>query len=347
MIKVKKEGVILKKTTLAFENEGVLNPAVFQDGNTIHILYRAVRKGNFSTIGYAKLEGPLKVVERNTTPLLAATATTESHGVEDPRMVKIDDMFYLTYSAYDGTTALGALATSTDLLHFEKQGIITPQITVEYFMENVIEKNHKELKRYDQFLTNPAVLPDKNYIPLLWDKNILFFPRKINEKFMFLHRIKPDIQIGSVANIADLNKKYWEDYFQSFSEKILLTSKFPHEKAYLGGGAPPLETEAGWLIIYHGVHESSDGLIYNACAALLDLENPKEEIARLPYPLFEPDQEYERTGYVNNVVFPTGTSLFGDRLYIYYGAADDSIAVASLSLKALLEELLTHKNKPK
>jgi hypothetical protein len=70
MINVKKEGIVLSKTTLAFEDEAVLNPAIYQDGNTIHMLYRAVRKGNYSTIGYAKFEGPLNLVHRNVEPLL-------------------------------------------------------------------------------------------------------------------------------------------------------------------------------------------------------------------------------------------------------------------------------------
>ena len=70
MVKITKEGILLKKTKLSFENDSVLNPGIFQDGNTIHMLYRAVRKGNYSTIGYCKLEGPLKVVERHDTPLI-------------------------------------------------------------------------------------------------------------------------------------------------------------------------------------------------------------------------------------------------------------------------------------
>ena len=347
MIKVKKEGVILKMTELSFENEGVLNPAIFQDGNTVHLFYRAVRKGNISTIGYSKLQGPLEVIVRHTAPLLTSTSIEEAQGIEDPRIVKIDDTFYLTYCAYDGTNALGALATSTDLKIFIKRGIITPKISVEDFISKVIDPNHSELQRYDPFLTNPATLPNKQYVPFLWDKNIVFFPRKVNGKFTFLHRIKPDIQIGSVTNIEELNSTYWSTYFDSFTDKIVLQSKFEHENAYIGGGAPPVETEVGWLIIYHGVHQSASGLIYNACAALLDLDDPTQVIARLPYPLFVPDENYEKTGYVNNVVFPTGTSLFGDQLYIYYGAADDSIAVASVSVKALIEELLLHNKKPK
>jgi len=86
-----------------------------------------------------------------------------------------------------------------------------------------------------------------------------------------------------------------------------------------------------------------DGYVYFACAALLDINDPQIEIARLPYPLFKPELSWELNGEVNNVVFPTGTTLFEDTLYIYYGAADTRIAVASLSLSELIEELLKHK----
>jgi predicted GH43/DUF377 family glycosyl hydrolase len=73
------------------------------------------------------------------------------------------------------------------------------------------------------------------------------------------------------------------------------------------------------------------------------LENPQKEIARLPYPLFFPEKEWELKGEVNNVCFPTGTVLIEDTLYIYYGAADERIAVASLNIEELLIELALNK----
>ena len=114
MIEVKKEGILLEKTNLEFENEGVLNPAVIRIGDRVHILYRAVQQGNHSTIGYCKLDGPLTVVERWNKPILVPSCEYESHGVEDARIVKIDDLFYLTYTGYDGINARGALALSKD-----------------------------------------------------------------------------------------------------------------------------------------------------------------------------------------------------------------------------------------
>ena len=76
---------------------------------------------------------------------------------------------------------------------------------------------------------------------------------------------------------------------------------------------------------------------------MLDLEDPQKEIARLPYPLFKPEYDWELKGEVNNVCFPTGAIVEGDKLYIYYGAADEQIACASVSLTGLVNELLQNK----
>jgi len=122
-----------------------------------------------------------------------------------------------------------------------------------------------------------------------------------------------------------------------------MTPKFKHEISYIGGGCPPIETADGWLLIYHAVHDTINGYVYSACASLLDLNNPFIEIARLPYPLFKPQESWELNGEVNNVCFPTGTLSVEDTLFIYYGAADEQIACASLSLSALVKELLLNK----
>lgn len=339
MTEVKKEGILISKSILGFENEGVLNPAVIKEGDRVHLFYRAVSKGNYSSIGYCRLKGPLSVEERSDIPVIFPQFENESHGVEDPRIVKIEDMYYLTYTAFDGLNALGALAVSKDLIHFEKQGLIVPQISYEEFSHLAGSKSsvNEKYLRYNNHSHTPEN-PVK--IKYLWDKNVIFFPRRINGKLFFLHRIRPDIQIVAVNDLHELTHEFWQNYFLNLSECIVLSPKHKHEVSYIGGGCPPIETEYGWLLIYHGVHDTVKGYVYSACAALLDLENPGKEIARLPYALFKPELEWELKGEVNNVCFPTGTALFDDTLYIYYGAADEQIACASVSLSALLKELL-------
>jgi len=340
MLKVKKEGIILRKTELSFENEGVLNPAVIKENGKIHLFYRAVAKGNFSSIGYCVLSDPTMVEERSESPVIVPESDEDKHGIEDPRIVKIEDVFYLTYTSYDGINALGTLSVSKDLKFWENKGIIVPKIPYEKFKllseaEGLIPEKYK---RYNQFQISHT---DSDPI-FLWDKNLIFFPRKINGRFYFIHRIRPDIQIVSTENIEDLTIEFWEDYFFHFNNHILLSAKYDHESSYIGGGCPPIETEYGWLMIYHGVHDTVNGYVYSACAALLDLENPEKEISRLPYPLFKPEEEWELEGEVSNVCFPTGAVVEKDRLYIYYGAADERIAVASLSIDKLLKELMMY-----
>jgi len=344
MIEVKKEGILLEKTQLEFENAGVLNPGVIRLGDSVHVFYRAVQKGNYSSIGYCKLDGPLTVAERWNKPILVPECEYESHGVEDARVVKIDDLYYLTYTGYDGINARGALAISKDLKKFKNREIIVPPVTYSEFVlvaesaGKVNENYYRNRKFYHQDLDPESQM-------MLWDKNVVFFPRRINGKLVYLHRIRPGIQIVYASSMKDLTSEFWDKYLLNLQEHIVMDPVFKHESSYIGSGCPPIETEHGWLLIYHGVEHTDRGYVYSACAALLDLNNPVKVIARLPYALFSPQYEWELNGEVNNVVFPTGTSLFGNTLFIYYGAADTVIASASVNYTGLVAELLTYKVK--
>lgn len=338
MIQITKEGILLERTSLDFESHGVLNPGVIREGNTVHLFYRAVKIGNHSTIGYCRLDGPHEVVQRMTEPLIWPEFDYESLGVEDPRICRIDDLYYLTYTAYDGVNALGALATSHDLKTFEKQGLIVPLFSYAEF-ETLTKGGWDIEDRYLGYCNSVPFIPEMNRSNLVWDKDVLFFPQRIDGKLHFLHRIKPDIQLVIIDELSDLTTAFWEDYVSRLKEHTILFPRYEHETSYIGSGAPPIETESGWLLIYHGVKCTAEGNIYSACAALLDFHNPAKEIARLPYPLFEPETDWELHGEVDNVCFPCGTALFGDTLYIYYGASDRQIAYASLSLTELIAEL--------
>ena len=342
MVDVGKEGILLEKTDLEFENEGVLNPAVIREGYNVHIFYRAVKKGNYSSIGYCRLDGPLQLVERWEKPILTSEFDFESHGVEDARITKIDDLYYLSYTGYDGVNARGALAVSTDLVNFKKQGIIVPEITCAEFV--YIAESAGRIN--EDYYRNPKFNyhSDPSRKVILWDKNVVFFPRRINGNLVFMHRIRPGIQIVSVKDLKELTPEFWAGYFMNFQDFIVLDPVYRHESSYVGSGCPPIETADGWLLIYHGVERGEKGYIYSACAALLDLDDPGHVTARLPYALFSPTASWELKGEVNNVVFPTGTALFGDKLYVYYGAADTLIACASMSLSGLVAELLTYRH---
>ena len=343
MIEIKKEGILLTKTGIEFENEGVLNPAVIREGDSVYLFYRAVQLWNQSTIGYCRLDGPLTVADRWEKPVMVPEFDYESKGIEDPRIVKIGDTYYLTYTAYDGTNARGALATSKDLIHFKKKGIIVPQMTYSEFVFLIESEGNKAIINnycHNHNFYNQDSDPEKTI--LLWDKNVVFFPRRINGNLVFLHRIRPGIQLVSVKSLNELTDEFWKDYFINFQDNILMDPVNKYESGYIGSGCPPVESKQGWVLIYHGVEETENGYVYSACAALLDLNDPSKVLARLPYKLFSPDLDWEIHGEINNVCFPTGTALFGDTLFIYYGAADSNIACASLKFNTLVKELMNN-----
>jgi predicted GH43/DUF377 family glycosyl hydrolase len=224
---------------------------------------------------------------------------------------------------------------------FKKHGVIVPRVIYEKFVELARHENiNEKYFRYHEIYT---IMKNVRMQLYLWDKNVVFFPRRINGKLYFLHRIRPGIQIVGVEGLHELTEVFWEDYLRNFFQHILLDPFHEHESSYIGGGCPPVETDAGWLLIYHGVKDIPTGYVYSACAALLDKDDPRKVIARLPYALLSPEEPWEKFGVVNNVVFPTGTSIFDGRLYIYYGGADTCIGCASIDLNELINELLNHK----
>lgn len=338
MITVKNEGIILEKTNLAFENKGVLNPACIQVGDITHMFYRAINYNNISSIGYCQLKDN-KVVKRLTEPVIFPEYDYEKKGVEDPRITLLNGIYYLFYTAFDGQNVRIAYATSNDLVNFVKKGLLSPNITYDEACEIFHQKNLKE----EYFTCKFYLETEFKGLNLLWDKNALLFPKKINNQFALIHRIRPDIQIIYFQNFKDLTDDYWKAYLKELKKNIVLEPKFQFENQYIGGGCPPIETKDGWLIIYHAVEDTPLGRVYHASAALLDLRNPLKVLGRLKEPLFSPQAPWEKNGVINNVVFPTGAVVRDMRLFIYYGAADKLIAAKSVDFAELLTEL---KNSP-
>jgi len=345
-VKVERLGVILKPTSRPFESRAVLNPTCYQEGEFVHVFYRAIGGDNTSSVGYAKLKGPVKIVERRETPLIAPTYNYESKGVEDPRLTKFKETYYLTYVAHDGKNAITAYATSRDLKTWKKRGIISPLVTYDT-AASLFEKGNLK----DRYLMFKAFYEDvSGNDVLVWFKDSLLFPRKIQGKFAMLIRILPDMQIVFFKNFKELkDREFWKNYLKKLSSQVVLENKYWFESRNIGGGVPPIYTADGWLVIFHTVEELNKARIYHASAALLDKKNPFKVIGRLNRPLFSPEEKWEKE-YTSNlecsknsVVFPTGAAVFGKDLYIYYGAADNRIAAAKVNLKELLNKL---KNTP-
>ncbi len=336
---IRNEGIILEKTERDFENQAVLNPSCIEKDGVIHMFYRAVEKGNFSTIGYCQLDQNNTVIYRRPTPLIVPEHKYERHGVEDPRVILFEGLYYMFYTAYDGENALVAYATSTDLIHFTKHGLLTPKM--KYAQAAKLMKQSPTRSRYQWYALHLRSLFGSNV--LLWEKDAFIFPRRISGDIIFVHRIMPGIQFMRVKDFSEVTPEYWKRYLSTLSENIVLDSEYWFESRKIGGSCPPIETDAGWLFIYHSVEDNIRGRIYHACAALLDKDNPWKVIARLPEPLFSPTEGWEKQGDVSNVVFPSSTFVRDGRLYVYYGAADSRIGLRSMVLDELIQELQKHK----
>jgi len=336
MIEVRNEGIILKKTNKAFENHAVLNPACIEKDGVTHMFYRAVAKGNFSTLGYCQLDKRNRIIKRWDKPFMVPEFDYEKHGIEDPRIEKLDNEYYLFYTAYDGKNARIAYAVSQDLKKFKKKGLISPSITYDK-AEDIFRNSCCLQEKY--FLFESFYKEKHGVDVLLWEKDAFLLPKKIKGKFVLFHRILPGIQIVYFKNFEEIKSvEYWKKYLKNLGKSIVIDPKHWFEIRNIGGGCTPIETERGWLLIYHAVEDSGKGKVYHAAAALLDKNNPLKLKSRLGYPLFSPQEPWEKKGIVNNVVFPTSALLREGRVTVYYGAADQLIAAKSFKLSDLFDE---------
>lgn len=261
-------------------------------------------------------------------------------GIEDPCLVKIDGTVYMTYVAHNGVDAVVAYMHGPDIYSLKKGGIISAKIS--YRKMSKLLPYSKLKDKYYMFAAFYEKYNPQNI--LVWEKDGVLFPEKIRGKFSMLHRVLPDIQLIRFNDFSELkDTNNWYDHLMHLSKHVVLEGKYGWEARHIGGGAPPIRTKKGWLMLYHGVEPYNKGRIYHTGAALFDLRDPKKLIARLPKPLMSPDKPYEMEGHVNNVTFPTGTAIFKNRLYIYYGTSDTYVAVASVNINSLIKELLKHK----
>jgi predicted GH43/DUF377 family glycosyl hydrolase len=303
-------------------------------------MYRAQNREHDSCFGYAQLDGPLKVVKRWKRPIYSPKHSYESKGIEDPRITKLGDTFYVTYIAHDGFHALIAYMYGKSLFKLRRGGIISP--TLMYRDAVKLFESQRLKDDYYFFASYYEKFAGKNV--KVWEKDGILFPEKIRRKYAMLHHVNPDIQLARFNSFDEIKKQsYWEKHLKNISKHVVLEGRYGWEARHIGGGAPPIKTKKGWLIIYHGVEPRNNGRIYYAGAALVDLADPTKVIARLPYPFFIPKRKNERNGLVHNVVFPTGTAQFGNKLYIYYGSADSYVSVASVNLDSLLKEMMRFK----
>lgn len=156
------------------------------------------------------------------------------------------------------------------------------------------------------------------------NKDASLFPEKINGKHVMFHRRPPDIWLATSGDLIN-----WSEH--QCVMKALSNSTWENEKIGIGG--PPIKTDDGWLLIYHGVSKDHR---YSLGIALLDIDDPTKVIARQAEPILEPELDWEINGYVPNVVFSCGQVIIDDELFVYYGGADTAIGVAKLKMNNII-----------
>ena len=326
-----------------WEAKKLYNPgAIFYNGK-YHLFYRAVGGGENwkSSIGYAVSEDGEKF-QRFDKPLLFGTDNFEKRGLEDPRITKIKNTFYMAYAAYDGITPRLYIATSEDLKTWEKKGSA--------FSDWNFGKAggiHAKWDENGKIFTKPKLTE--------WSKSGALFPEKINGKYLMLFG---EYRIWFATSDDGIK---WNGDQTPFLEP---RTKDFFDNAFVEMGSPPIKTKRGWLVLYHGINISH---WYQIGFLLLDLENPRKILFRSTKPIFKPEKDYEMSGIVDvlpgglatmqkmseeelkiflakhdkkgtmpKVTFCCGASVVDDVLRIFYGASDSVICTATVHMNDIL-----------
>jgi predicted GH43/DUF377 family glycosyl hydrolase len=224
-------------------------------------------------------------------PWLSAHPPYASFGVEDARVTRIGDRYYVNYSAVSRHGVATELVSTADFVTIQGHDLIFP----------------------------PA------------NRDVTLFPEQINHHYVCYHRPMPGMFGGLhiwMATSPDL--EHWGHH-----QLVLEAKPNGWENGRVGGGAPPIRTERGWLSIYHAADRSDR---YCLGAFLTPLDEPSRVIARTRQPIFVPDAPYETDGFYRNVVFTCGAVLRDRILWLYYGAADERVALAQASLDDIIEQ---------
>jgi len=304
-----------------WEMEATFNGCPIKEKNDIHLFYRAISppqqigesKLNVSVIGYAHSKNGL--VYSNRKILIEPQFDWEKYGCEDPRVTKIDDTYYIFY-------------TALSKFPFEASGI------------KIGLAKTKDFKKIE-----------KHPITTFNSKAMALFPKKINNKFCSILSVDTDQPLSSKIGLAFFDKEediysenYWNNWYSSI-EKNQLDLNID-ENDHFEVGAPPLKTEKGWLLIYSYIKNyfnPNQENIFEIRAVLLDLENPFKIIGYTSSPLLVPEKEYELYGQIPNIVFPSGGYIENNKLHVFYGGAD----TVCCGVKYDLEKVLANISKPK
>jgi predicted GH43/DUF377 family glycosyl hydrolase len=273
---------------------GTFNPAAVRVGNKTILLYREQDTAGISRIGYASSTDGLHFTLRDQPVLQPETEYEKDGGVEDPRVLKIGGTYYMTYTGYNKHDAQLCMATSKDLIHWERKGILLPAY--------------------------------KGTWNTKWTKSGAIVPQKIHGKWwMYYLGTKADGRdYMGLASSDDL--LHWSDATQ---EPVLPEKSGAFDSHVMEPGPAPLITPKGILLIYNG---ADDKLVYTTAWALFDKNDPTRLLARADQPFLRPEKDWQRIGQVPNVVFTEGMVQNGKDWRIYYGGADKYVGASRIKI---------------
>ena len=362
-----------RRTVLSVPGTQVFNPGVIENPEGgYYFLYRSHEElpdghqdkpawGWRSWLRLATLDLRGRLVGESQRPDISVDLKSFPNGLEDSRITKIGDTYYIVANASNRTeVAQGTLYNPGPLNHSQAKMAPVPRAikggheldSLEY---NTLLEQQLKLRGATPFLfttqdfktfTPIGVIGPKN----IYDKNAFFHPEKIQldgkEYFMLYHRIFPSIQFVLAKSLTELqDEMFWDKHLtvDSLNQDTLLKPLFDWESSSIGGAGPPIKTEKGWLFLYQGSSKDPITKVTRYCvgAALLDLQDPRHVIARSPRPILEPEGSEDE----KNIVLPTSYLIHSrnpfeeKQLNIYYGADDVRCRVASCSLPELLAYL--------
>jgi predicted GH43/DUF377 family glycosyl hydrolase len=283
----------------SWENYNVFNPSVVYYNGLFHMHYRAQGMDWISRIGYAVSADGVHW-NRLREPVLKPEFDYESRGVEDPRVCRIDDTFYMTYTAFGpyregnevaGGNVLPMLARSGNLITWERMA--------------------------------PLVRGEDN-------KDHFVFPRTFNGHYVAFHRRRPFVWVAYSDDLYHWPAHEMKSVFGPRADNWW-------DNNSVGGNGVPIETEQGWLCFYHAYDQRN---VYRLGVLLLDRDDPTKVLRRPSEPIFWPEELWETKGDVPNVVFSNANILVGDTVYVFYGGADHVIGLATCKLADLLNFVL-------
>ncbi len=286
------EKPVLSPQGSSWESAGTFNPAVIEKDGKFVMLYRAQDANGTSRLGYAESSDGIHFVRRSE-PVLAPEAGYEKDGgVEDPRLIKIADTYYLTYTGYNKKDAQLSLASSHDLIHWERKGVILPAYQGNW---------------------NKA-----------WTKSGAILTTKISGEYWMYWLGTAEDKTDQMGLSHSKDLMHWTEATKT---PVLPRRAGKFDSRVVEPGPPPILTDAGILLIYNG---ADDNLVYRTGIAIFDRNDPSKLVYRSDVPLFGPELEWEKVGQVPNVVFVEGLVPQENRWLLYYGGADKCVGVAEV-----------------